>query len=86
MSLKAIIAGVIIHDFFFAPDKMYGTETALKQFIDECHKQGIAVVMDIAMNHAFGQSPTVQMYWNSALNRPADDNPWHNVVQNTLLM
>ena len=64
--------------FFFAPDKMYGTETALRQFIDECHKQGIAVVMDIAINHAFGLSPTVQMYWNAAQNRPAADNPWHN--------
>ncbi len=67
-------------DFFFAPDKMYGTETALKQFIDECHKQGIAVIMDMVMNHAFGQSPTVQMYWNPALNRPSADNPWHNEV------
>ena len=66
--------------FYFAPDKMYGTETALKQFIDECHKQGIAVIMDIALNHSFGQSPTVQMYWNSALNRPAANNPWHNEV------
>lgn len=66
--------------FYFAPDKMYGTETALKQFIDECHKQGIAVIMDIAMNHAFGQSPTVQMYWNGTLNRPSADNPWHNEV------
>ncbi|MCW3111951.1 MAG: type sorting protein, partial [Segetibacter sp.] len=67
-------------DFFFAPDKMYGTETALRQFIDECHRQGIAVIMDIAMNHAFGLSPTVQMYWNGALNRPAANNPWHNEV------
>ena len=66
--------------FYFAPDKMYGTETALKQFIDECHKQGIAVIMDVALNHAFGLSPTVQMYWNAALNRPAADNPWHNEV------
>ncbi|WP_207497050.1 alpha-amylase family glycosyl hydrolase [Aridibaculum aurantiacum] len=64
--------------YFFAPDKIYGTETALRQFIDECHKEGIAVVMDIALNHAFGMSPTVQMYWNAALNRPSADNPWHN--------
>ncbi len=64
--------------FFFAPDKMYGPENALRQFVDECHKQGIAVIMDIAMNHAFGQSPTVQLYFNNVLNRPAADNPWHN--------
>ena len=52
----------------------------LRQFIDECHKQGIAVIMDIAMNHAFGLSPTVQMYWDAANNRPASNNPWHNPV------
>lgn len=66
--------------FYFAPDKIYGTENALRQFIDECHKQGIAVVMDIALNHTFGQGPTVQMYWNSALNRPAANSPWYNEV------
>ncbi|WP_165958136.1 alpha-amylase family glycosyl hydrolase [Segetibacter sp. 3557_3] len=64
--------------FFFAPDKMYGPENALRRFVDECHKQGIAVIMDIAMNHAYGQSPTVQLYFNSQLNRPAGNNPWHN--------
>jgi 1,4-alpha-glucan branching enzyme len=67
-------------DFFFAPDKYYGTETALKQFIDECHKQGIAVIMDLVMNHAFGSSPTVQLYWDPVNNRPATNNPWHNPV------
>ena len=67
-------------DFFFAPDKYYGTDVALKQFIDECHKQGIAVIMDLVMNHAFGQSPTVQLYWDPVNNRPAANNPWHNEV------
>lgn len=64
--------------YYFAPDKNYGTENALKKFIDECHKKGIAVIMDIALNHSFGSAPTVQMYWNSTLNRPAANNPWHN--------
>ena len=66
--------------FYFAPDKFYGTETALKQFIDECHKQGIAVIMDIVLNHSFGQSPLVQMYWDATNNRPASNNPWYNTV------
>ncbi|HEX6914096.1 MAG TPA: alpha-amylase family glycosyl hydrolase [Chitinophagaceae bacterium] len=65
-------------DFYLAPDKMYGTENALKQFIDVCHANGIAVIMDIAMNHAFGLSPTVRMYWDAANNKPASNNPWHN--------
>ncbi len=67
-------------DFFFAPDKYYGTDVAVKQFIDECHKQGIAVIMDMVMNHAFGSSPTVQLYWDPVNNRPAANNPWHNIV------
>src|SRR6266487_4067073 len=66
--------------FYFAPDKFYGTETALKQFIDECHKQGIAVIMDVVLNHSFGQSPMVQMYWDAANNRPAANSPWFNPV------
>ena len=66
-------------DYYFAPDKNYGTDTDFKAFIDECHKNGIAVIMDIAMNHAFGLSPTVQMYFNTATNKPAANNPWHNV-------
>jgi glycosidase len=67
-------------NYFMATDKYYGTETAFKQFIDECHRYGIAVVMDIAMNHAFGSCPMVQMYWDAANNRPAANNPWFNTT------
>lgn len=66
--------------FYFAPDKYYGTDASLKAFIDEAHKQGMAVIMDIALNHSFGQSPMVQLYWDGANNRPAADNPWFNPV------
>jgi glycosidase len=69
--------------FYFAPDKYYGTETALKQFIDECHKQGIAVIMDIVLNHTYNQSPLAQMYWDAANNRPAANNPWYNAIAPT---
>lgn len=65
-------------NFYFAPDKYYGTETALKQFIDACHQQGIAVIMDMVMNHSFGSSPMVQMYWDATNNIPAANNPWFN--------
>ncbi|RYY41986.1 MAG: 1,4-alpha-glucan-branching protein, partial [Chitinophagaceae bacterium] len=63
-------------DYYLAPDKYYGPKNDLKRFIDMAHSRGIAVVMDIALNHSFGLSPMVQLYWNSALNRPAADNPW----------
>ena len=67
-------------DFYFAPDKAYGTKNDYKAFIDACHQKGIAVIMDIALNHSFGQAPMVQMYWNKALNRPSAQNPWYNQV------
>ncbi len=66
--------------FFFAPDKAYGTDVAFKDFIDACHAQGIAVIMDIAMNHAFGESPMVRMYFDAVNNRPAANSPWFNQV------
>lgn len=62
--------------FYFAPDKYYGTKNQLKQFIDECHKRGIAVIMDIVLNHSYGQSPLVQMYFENGA--PANNNPWYN--------
>jgi 1,4-alpha-glucan branching enzyme len=64
--------------FYFAPDKYYGTKNALKGFIDECHKQGIAVIMDMVLNHSFGQSPMVQLYWDAANNSPSAASPWFN--------
>lgn len=66
--------------FYFAPDKYYGTEDALKRFIDECHRRGIAVIMDIVLQHSYGQAPLVRLYWNEDLNRPAANSPWFNEV------
>jgi 1,4-alpha-glucan branching enzyme len=65
--------------FYFAPDKYYGTKNALKAFIDECHSRGMAVIQDMVLNHSFGQSPMVQMYFNTAAGKPAANNPWYNV-------
>src|SRR5690606_12266793 len=48
--------------FHFAVDKYYGTANELKAFIDECHQEGIAVILDMVLNHAFGQSPLVRLY------------------------
>ncbi len=67
-------------DFYFAPDKYYGPANTLKAFIDKCHQNGIAVIMDIVLNHSFGSSPMVQMYWNSSTNTPARNNPWYDSV------
>ncbi|GGK21496.1 hypothetical protein GCM10007962_14560 [Yeosuana aromativorans] len=66
--------------FHGALDKAYGTPNDLKEFVDACHQRGIAVILDVVYNHAFGQSPLVQMYWDAVNNRPASDNPWLNPV------
>ena len=50
--------------FHMALDKYYGTATAFKQFIDECHRRGIAVILDVVYNHASGQNPFYRM-WNT---------------------
>jgi 1,4-alpha-glucan branching enzyme len=67
-------------DFYFTPDKYYGPKNTVKAFVDECHKNGIAVVMDIALNHSFGSSPMVQLYFDAVNNRPDPSNPWFNPV------
>ena len=66
--------------FYFAPDKYYGPANTLKEFIDSCHSNGIAVIFDLVLNHSYGQSPMVRMYYDGANNRPAPDNPWFNPV------
>ena len=64
---------------FFAPDKAYGTEETYKKFIDECHKRGMAVIIDVVFNHATGGHPFAKLYWNSTANKTAANNPWFNV-------
>ncbi|RKY51718.1 MAG: hypothetical protein DRP86_00310 [Candidatus Neomarinimicrobiota bacterium] len=66
--------------FFFAPDKVYGTENDLKAFIDSCHGAGIAVILDIALNHAYGDCPFVRLYNEGDFGAPLADNPWFNVI------
>ena len=65
--------------FYFAPDKYYGTQDALKAFIDECHRRGIAVVLDMVLNHSTGNSPMVQLYGDIS-SGPTADNPWFNTM------
>lgn len=69
--------------FYFATDKAYGTPNDYKEFIDEAHSLGMAVIIDIVLNHSFGQSPLVQIYSTSdgsTLGVPTADNPWYNTT------
>ncbi len=66
--------------FYFATDKAYGTIEDYKTFIDECHKAGIAVIMDMVLNHSYGQSPFARMYLGDD-GKPLN-NPWYNTEHN----
>ncbi|RZJ33067.1 MAG: T9SS type A sorting domain-containing protein, partial [Flavobacterium sp.] len=48
--------------FHLALDKFYGPESKLKELIDVYHQNGIAVILDVALNHAFGRNPMVRMW------------------------
>lgn len=65
--------------FFFAMDKAYGTDRMYKEFIDECHKRGIAVILDVVYNHATGANPYARMWWDTSNNKTSVENPFFNV-------
>lgn len=67
-------------NYYFAPDKAYGTKDDLKELIDSIHNRGMIVIQDMVLNHAYNSSPMVKMYWDDTNNRPAADNPWFNVT------
>ncbi len=67
--------------FYFAPDKYYGPKNDFKAFVDECHGRNIAVIMDMVLNHSYGQSPLVRMYFDpnaGDYGQPTAENPWYN--------
>ena len=58
-------------NFYFAVDKAYGTPDDYKEFIDLCHQNGIAVILDMVFNQSDGMHPWYQMYqWK--------ENPFYN--------
>jgi len=70
--------------FHMALDKFYGTSDKFKEFVDLCHQNGIAVILDLALNHAFGRNPGVRMWMNDpdgdGWGPPSTDNPYFNTV------
>ena len=64
--------------FMFAPDKYYGTREKFKEFVDAAHGKGIAVILDIAMNHNDIPAPFALMYFDFDKMTPTVDNPWFN--------
>ncbi|MFL9845364.1 alpha-amylase family glycosyl hydrolase [Flavobacterium rhizosphaerae] len=70
--------------FHTANDKAYGTAESMKDFIDLCHQNGIAVILDVALNHVYGRSPLARMWVNDpdgdGFGNAATDNPYCNVT------
>tara|TARA_R110002049_G_scaffold4179_6_gene29831 strand:- start:13801 stop:16662 length:2862 start_codon:yes stop_codon:yes gene_type:complete len=70
--------------FHMALDKYYGTEDKFKELVDVCHQNGIAVILDIAFNHAFGRNPMVRLWMNDpdgdGWGSPSSENPYFNEV------
>lgn len=68
--------------FHMALDKFYGPEDKLKEFIDLCHQNDIAVILDVALNHAMGRNPYVRMWMvdddNDGWGDPSSENPFFN--------
>ncbi|MFP9118824.1 alpha-amylase family glycosyl hydrolase [Flavobacterium sp. RNTU_13] len=70
--------------FHMAPDKSYGTAESMKAFIDLCHQNGIAVILDVALNHVYGRSPLARMWAadpdGDGFGDPSTENPYCNTV------
>lgn len=58
-------------NFYFAPDKAYGTPDDYRRLIDAIHERGMAVILDVVFNQTDGQHPWWLMY------TPAK-NPFYN--------
>jgi len=60
-------------NFYMALDKAYGSPRDLRDFVELCHLNGIAVILDIVFNQSDGLHPWYQMY-------PIASNPFYNAV------
>ena len=63
--------------FHAALDKYYGTPEKFKQFIDLCHQNGIAVILDVVFNHIDDSRTTLAALYLEG-GKPAANNPWLN--------
>ena len=70
--------------FHMALDKFYGPEAKLKELVDLYHQNGIAVILDVALNHAMGRNPMNRMWMKDADNdgwgEPSSENPYFNEI------
>ena len=63
--------------YFFCPESAYGSPEDLKQLIDQAHQRGIAVILDMVLNHTDASNPLTLLY--AYQDNPyfgEDGNPW----------
>lgn len=61
--------------YFFAVESAYGSASDLKQFVDEAHKRGIGVFLDMVFAHTTSDGPISRLY-------PFDENPYLGDAKN----
>ena len=65
-------------NFYFAPDKAYGTPDDYRKLVDAIHERGMAVILDVVFNQSDGLHPWYRMY-------DIDRNPFYNGTAPPLL-
>ncbi len=48
--------------YFHAPASSYGSPDDLRRLVDAAHRRGLAILLDVAFNHAWGEHPWYRMY------------------------
>ncbi|WP_340103054.1 alpha-amylase family glycosyl hydrolase [Rhodohalobacter sp. 8-1] len=56
--------------FHGALEKSYGSRQAFREFVDEAHQRGMAVLLDVVYNHAHDKSPLVRMFGTNSSENP----------------
>lgn len=75
--------------FYFAIANTYGGPADFKRFVDACHAHGIAVILDVALNHAWSEHPYYQIYpplYDAKGNQLTDWNPFFHQTPSTVNM
>lgn len=60
--------------FMMALDKWYGTKEKLKELVDKAHQRGMAIILDITMNHHDYPNPFLKMWWTGTT--ASEENPF----------
>ncbi|MDW7694581.1 alpha-amylase family glycosyl hydrolase [Flammeovirgaceae bacterium SG7u.111] len=55
---------------YFAIEERYGGQTGLKEFVNECHKNGIAVIHDAVYSHMHDEFCYKKVYWEVGEENP----------------